>query len=90
MPPVLQPMPYIEGQFGDGNGKPRCFRCRLGHTNEEPCDRFMNEFDLRVMLDQLRDLPPLASGGHKVRVAETFLRDRLRRVGEMKRGVVGS
>jgi hypothetical protein len=71
---------YATYNSGDPNVRYKCSRCRLKHRTSDPCDRFMNEFDVRMMLDQLRNLPPANTDPQKIMIAETYLRDKLKKI----------
>jgi hypothetical protein len=82
-PHIIQGYEYATHSPGDPNVK--CPRCKLKHHISEPCDRFMNEFDVRMMLDQLRNVPPASTEPQKIRVAETYLRDKLKKISAARR-----
>jgi hypothetical protein len=84
-PQIIQGNDYATYNSGDPDVRYKCSRCRLKHRNSDPCDRFMNEFDVRMMLDQLRNVPPANTEPQKVKAAETYLRDKLKKISAARR-----
>jgi hypothetical protein len=64
----------------DADRKAKCPHCRSQHSSAEPCDKFMNELEIRIMLDQLKSIPPASSSLNNIKVAETYLRDKLLKI----------